>query len=189
MSSLKTGLQTLKRGFWIGAIQYSDRAIDDQVDRIKSLDRASLLSRQQQPKESTRIPLVLTYHPALHKVYKILRQSENILCVDEGHRAVFRDKIFTSFRKAKRLKDNLVRAKLQPLEEELVEKGTSRCNGRKSCQICPLIREGDTFKDANDSRTFKIFSGPLHCNTECVVYMLQCSCCNKKCVGSTKNKF
>ena len=35
----------------------------------------------------------------------------------------------------------------------------------------------------------KIFSGPLHCNTESVVYMLQCDCCNKKCIGSTKNKF
>ena len=67
-----------------------------------------------------------------------------------------------------------------------MEKGTSRCNGRRSCQICPLIREGDTFENANDSRTFKIFSGPLHCNTESVVYMLQCSCCNKKYVGSTK---
>ena len=60
---------------------------------------------------------------------------------------------------------------------------------KKSCQICPLIREGGTFKDANDSRTFKIFSGPLHCSTESEVYMLQCSCCNKKYVGSTKNKF
>ena len=114
---------------------YSDGDIDDQVDRVKGLGRASLLSRQQEPKENTRITLVLTYHPALHKVYEILRQSENILCVDEEHRAVFRDKIFISFRKAKSLKDNLVRAKLQPLEEELVEKETSRCNARKSCQL------------------------------------------------------
>ena len=70
-----------------------------------------------------------------------------------------------------------------------MEKGTSWCNGRRSCQICPLIREGDTFENANDSRKLKIFSGPLHCNTESMVYMLQCSCCNKKYVGSTKNKF
>ena len=63
------------------------------------------------------------------------------------------------------------------------------CNWKRSCQICLLIREGDTFKNANDSRTFKIFSGPFHCNTQSVVYMLQCSRCNKKYVGSTKNKF
>ena len=60
---------------------------------VKFLDRASLRSRQQQPKDNTRIPLVLTYHRALHKVYEILRQSKNILCVDEGPKTVFRDKI------------------------------------------------------------------------------------------------
>ena len=94
---------------WLLDRGYSERDIDDQVDGVKGLDRASLLSRQQHPKDNTRIPLVLTYHPALHKVYEILRQSENILCVDQGHKAVFRDKIFITFRKAKSLKDNLVR--------------------------------------------------------------------------------
>ena len=52
---------------WLLDRGYSDRDIDDQVDRVKGLDRASLLSRQQHPKDNTRIPLVLTYHPALHK--------------------------------------------------------------------------------------------------------------------------
>ena len=70
-----------------------------------------------------------------------------------------------------------------------MERGAFKCSGRRNCQICPLIREGDTFANANDSRTFKIFSGPFHCNTESVVYMLQCDCCNKKYIGSTKNKF
>ena len=58
----------------------------------------ALLSRQQQPKDNTRIPLVLTYHPALQEKagesLRNLRQFENILCVDQGHRAVFRNKIF-----------------------------------------------------------------------------------------------
>ena len=116
---------------------------------------------------------MLTYHPALHKVYEILRQSENILCVDEGHRAVFRDKFFISFRKAKSLKDNLVRAKLQPLEEELVKKGTSRCNGRKSCQICPLIREGIRLKMQMILGHLKYFQG-LFIATQKVWFI----CCN-----------
>ena len=89
--------------------------------------------------------MVLTYNPALHKVYEIIRGNENVLLVDTEHKNVFKDKIFVSFRRAKNLKDKLVRAKLPDLDEELMEKGTFRCNGRKSCQICPLMREGDTF--------------------------------------------
>ena len=81
------------------------------------------------------------------------------------HRNLFKDKIFVSFSKANSLKNNFVREKLQPLDEELMERGTFTCNGR-NCQICPLIRERDTFANANDARTFKIFSGPFHCNTD-----------------------
>ena len=133
--------------------------------------------------------MVLTYHPALHKVYEIIRGNENVLLVDNEHKNVFKDKIFLSFRRAKNLKDKLVRAKLPDLDEELMEKGTFRCNGRKSCQICPLMREGDTFQNFNSTRSFKTFSGKYDCNSEHVVYLLQCECCNKKYVGSTKTKF
>ena len=67
--------------------------------------------------------------------------------------------MFISFRRAKNLKDTLVRAKLRPSGEEQVEKGTFRCNGRKSCQICPIVVEGDTFRNFNESRSFTNFSG------------------------------
>ena len=116
--------------------------------------------------------------------------NENVLLVDNEHKNVFKDKIFfVSFRRAKNLKDKLVRAKLPDLDEELMEKGTFRCNGRKSCQICPLMREGDTFQNFNSTRSFKTFSGKYDCNSQHVVYLLQCECCNKKYVGSTKTKF
>ena len=75
--------------------------INGQVNRVKGLDRSSMLSRQQQPKDDTRIPLVLTYHPALHKVHEVLRQSQNILFADTEHRNLFKDKIFVSFGKEK----------------------------------------------------------------------------------------
>ena len=68
------------------------------------------------------------------------------LLVDKGHEALFKDKIFVTFRRANNFNDILVRAKLPSIDEELMEKGTFRCNGRRSYQICPLMREGDTFQ-------------------------------------------
>ena len=56
--------------------------------------------------------------------------------------------------KENNLKDNLAQTKLQ-LQEESVEQGTVKCDGRRSCPICPPIQERDTFKNADDSRTFK----------------------------------
>ena len=125
----------------------------------------------------------------MHKVYEILRKNQNLLLVDKEHEAVFKDKIFVTFRRAKSLKDKLVRAKLPSIDEELMKKGTFRCNGRRSCQICPLMREGDTFHNFDSARSFKNFSGRYDCNSDHVVYLLQCESCDKKYVGSTKTKF
>ena len=68
-------------------------------------------------------------------------------------------------------------------------KGTYRCNGRKSCQICNVITEGDSFENSDENRSFKNFSGRYNCNSENLVYLLQCEVCSKKHVGSTKTKF
>ena len=135
------------------------------------------------------MPLVLTFHPAFHKVYEILQKCLNALFVDNEHRRIFKDRIFVSFRRAKNFKDTLVRAKVYQLTDEQAEKGTFKCNGRRSCQICALIVEGETFQNSNHSLSFTISSGAYHCNSENVVYLLQCDCCNRKYVGSTKTKF
>ncbi len=140
-------------------------------------------------RDNTAIPLVLTYHPAFFKVYDILKKCLNALFVNNEHQQLFKDKIFVSFRRAKNLKDTLVRAKVYEPSHEQTVKGTFRCNGRKNCQICALILEGGSFQNHNDSRSFTISSGAFHCNSENVIYLLQCECCNKKYVGSTKTKF
>ena len=81
--------------------------------------------------------MVLTYHPALHKVYEIIRGNENVLLVDNEHKNVFKDKIFVSFRRAKNLKDKLVRAKLPDLDEELMEKAHSGVMVEKVAKFVP----------------------------------------------------
>ena len=96
VGDLKTSL--LARG-------YGENEVDSQIDRVRDKNRATLLDPITKEKDDTKIAFVLTYHPALHKVYDILRKNQNLLPVDSGHEAVFKDKIFASFRRAKSLKD------------------------------------------------------------------------------------
>ena len=138
---------------------YKRGEIESQVNRVKGLDRRDLLDRSQNEEDDSRIPLVLTDHPAFFKVHEILRNCSNTLFEDEKHRNLFHNKMFVSFRRAKNLKDTLVRAKLKPSDEEQVEKGAFRCNGRRSCQICPIVVEGNTFGNFNESRSVNNFSG------------------------------
>ena len=164
---------------WLLARGYGENEVDSHIDRVRAKDRAPLLDTRPKEKDDMKIPFVLTYHQAMHKVYEILCKNQNLLLVDKEHEAVFKDKILVKFRRAKSLKDKLVRAKLPSIDEELMEKGTFRCNGRRSCQICPLMREGDTFHNFDSTRSFKNFSGRYDCNSDHVVYLLQCESCNK----------
>ena len=77
-----------------------------------------------------------------------------------------------NIQKGKCLKDKLVRAKLPSIDDELMEKGTFRCNGRRSCHICPLLMEGDTFRNFDSTRSLKISRG----GTTATLIMLFTSC-------------
>ena len=174
---------------WLCNRGYGENEVLEQISKVRGHDRLSLLDRQPKTKDDKRITLVLTYHPALNKVYEILKENSKLILVDDEHKEVFQNKIFLSFRRAKNLKDQLVRAKLPSVGEPPLAKGTYRCNGRKSCQICNVITEGDSFENSDENRSFKNFSGRYNCNSENVVYLLQCEVCSKKYVGSTKTKF
>ena len=62
-----------------------------QLDRARGLDRNSLLDRNQKHRDDAKIPLVLTYHPALHRVYGVLQTCLNALFVHTGHKKLFKD--------------------------------------------------------------------------------------------------
>ena len=81
---------------------YNRGEIQGQFDRARGLDRNTLLDRNQKNRDDTKIPLVLTYHPAFHRVYGILQTCLNALFVDTEHQQLFKEKIFVSFRRAKK---------------------------------------------------------------------------------------
>ena len=56
-----------------------------------------------------------------------------------------------SFRRPKNLKDNLVRAKLQPLEEKVKE---MFCCPKVRCKVCNYVKPRTTFVGNVDKRSF-----------------------------------
>ena len=95
--------------------------------------------------------------PGPDRLYDILRDISNIPLVDPEHKKLLQNTIFLSIR---RDKNKLVRVKIPNSDDGgLSVKGCYQCNGRKSCQICCLIKEGDSFENSVESRSFKIFSG------------------------------
>ena len=52
---------------WLVNRGYREGETDQQIERVRSCDRVGLLNRQNRDQSDGRIPLVLTYHPALNK--------------------------------------------------------------------------------------------------------------------------
>ena len=89
-----------------------------------------------------------------------------------------------SCRSARKLSSNLARTKFYLLEKRL---GSYKC-GCNGCQVCRSITETETFICNNDQRSYKI-NHNFECNEKCLIYLLNCNCCQKQYVGQTVDTF
>ena len=162
----------LKRG-------YPENMIDEEMKKVKSSEKSSNNS-----KGSKGVPFVVTYHPSLNCLSRILNENLNILYMNREAKAVFSPGLMVSFRSARRISSYLVRAKLYPLERCV---GSRQCKKRR-CEVCTNVTETDTFSSTVTGKTFHI-NHELNCDDKCLIYLLKCKVCNKRYVGETTDAF
>ena len=128
-----------------------------------------------------RMVLTLDFDPALLGVHGILRDLQVLMDMSPILKWVLVEIPMISFKRPKNLKDNLVRAKLQPLEEKV--KGIFCC-GKVRCKVCNYVKPGTTFVGNVDKRSFHI-NHSFDCDSSEVIYLTTCRRFNKQYVGST----
>ena len=87
------------------------------------------------------VPSVVTFHPKVKKLGKLIKDVLPFLYNDEEIQKVFSPPPMVSYRSASKVKDCLVRFKLYPLEKNV---GCWGC-GNGGCQVCQNIKVTDTF--------------------------------------------
>ena len=166
---------------------YRRAYVESQVDKVRRMTRAEILSESIQPR-STKTPFVVTYHPRLPDIGKILRELHPILESSERCKNALKSVPFVAFRKPKSLGDYLVHAKVDsrgPRDTDLL--GTVKCSSRR-CEVCHYLEEKSEFKGSHEDRTYSI-NYHLDCNSSNVVYLITCQKCSLQYVGSTVTKF
>ena len=168
---------------WFTNCGYHSEKVKPEIERVKTMNKTDLL-RKLKKEIDNRITLVLTYHPALTKVYEVLQKAHRHTLKSRRLTAVLPSPPRLDSRNAKTLKDHLARSKLKTTYQK---PGATIC-GRKNCTICHILHQGDTFESSNTGKQYKInFS--FNCNSRNVVYLLTCKICEKQYVGSTVTKF
>ena len=116
-------------------------------------------------------PFVVTYHPQLKNLGKIINQNIYLLNMNEETKKVFSPRPMVSFRSPRKISSYLVRAKLYPLDRVV---GSMKC-GKKRCEVCMNASETNTFTSNITCTTYKI-NHKLNCDDN-YLYLLPCKCC------------
>lgn len=91
------------------------------------------------------------------------------------------------FKKPPNLKNMIVRTnlknKLKPFDDH--QKGCQPCN-KPRCGTCKIMQNSNTFDSHITHKTYKIKSN-IDCNSQNVLYQLNCNFCNKQYIGQTTN--
>ena len=80
------------------------------------------------------VPFVMTYHPKLKSMKKLVLKYLDLLYMDNEVKRVFSPKSMISFRSVRKLSSYLVRAKL-----------CSKCDG-KHCEVCINVNETNLYQ-------------------------------------------
>ena len=131
-----------------------------------------------------RIPLVVTYHPLLNSLGKLLSKNLSILYMDEEVKKVFYPRPMVSFRSARKVSSYLVGARVYPFESSV---GSFKCN-KSRCKVCLSVNEKETFASTVTKKTYKI-NHKFDCSDKCLIYLLICTKCPLQYVGETVDEF
>ena len=179
---LQQHLSSLKG--WFCERGYPEDIVEEQLQRVKSRDRDELLKQKDISNRAVGIPFVVTYHPHLKNISRIIKKHSKHLYASPEVKSVFTHLPFVSFRSVRNLRSHLVRSKLYPQERTV---GSFKCNNPR-CLTCKNVQECDTFTSHVTKEAFKI-NHRFNCNSKCLVYLLSCKVCGKQYVGSTTDKF
>ena len=162
--------------------------LNQEIKRVHNITRTEAItpkdtSEINQPK---RVPLVITYNPALRSISSIIHKHLNILSSSPRCSSVFKAPPIVSFRRTNNLNNLLVSSKLRKPLQNNRPCGSFQCYS--NCLTCNYITDGltnYTFHSTGETRRINHY---IDCNSKNVIYMVQCKSCHKQYIGKTKRR-
>ena len=168
-----------KRGYPINVLSRAK-------DKVKGDTQRSLLMGQKKVREdSTKIRLITTYSRDVVKVNNILRRNWHILKTDPVIGSEVGTRPQVTYKKNTALRDLLVSSHFK----EETKRGFKQIHGFfpcMACKACKFSKKRTSVEVLGQSKPMSI-NKMMNCNTDFVVYCLECPC-GMKYVGSTIKK-
>ena len=121
---------------WLKIRGYNEKLVRQKILKARKYKRTELLQSQRDEVHKHKLVFNITYYLIFSKLKNISSKIYYLLTPDREHSKVFENVPIIGFKKGKRLKDILVRAKVPPLKTE--EGFCGPCN-KPRCEICKQI--------------------------------------------------
>ena len=128
---------------WLRERGYSDKLVRQQILKARTHKRKDLLNNMKDKRNDYQLVFNITYHPNFSKLKDTMSFLYLLLTPDQEHQKVFHKVPIIGFRRAKSLKDILVRAKVPPLQKN--EGFCGPCK-KPRCEICKHMVNTNSFK-------------------------------------------
>ena len=174
------GLYTIVYISWFFKKGYPEQIIDYEMEKVnfcKSKKKSGI-------KKKKGVPFVVTYHPKLKNLSKIIKDNLYLLYMNDEVKKTFTPSPMISFRSSRKINNFTVTAELYPVERTV---RSYKC-GKKRCEVWEVISETDTFSSTVTGKNFKI-NHKFNCTDKCLVYLATCKICNKQYTGQTTDSF
>ena len=155
----------------------------------KNIEKATRIPREQlliprTKRESEQVtPLVVTFHPDLPHLTRILRDHQCVIDISPRLKEALPKCPLVAYRRPPNLRDLLVRAAFKQQRETY--KGNSPCQHPR-CKACAHIKTGTVFNSTTTGAQFRV-KATADCGTSNVVYLIECRRCAIQYVGETEN--
>lgn len=159
--------------------QYPLPVIDDAIAKADKKDRTELLNDAKPSTSKSQTNLILTYSASAPNVNGILKKHYNILLQSEKTKRVFPEPPRTVYRRARNIKDIVTSSKINNSKST----GCGPCD-KPRCKLCPMMQKTETVRSTGSNFSFRI-QGNYNCDSENVVYILECTLCHAQYIGQT----
>ena len=166
---------------------YNPKVIQDAFKRIEAVTREKALLRVEK-KASEREPLVVTYHPSLPSLSKIVRKHHRVMIKSSSKlKRCFKAPSLIAYRRSPNLRDILIQAKLPKRKTSRKTGGFYPCG--RFCALCQVSGKHTTHQNLVTGQVWSI-NRRIDCLTTNVVYKITC----RKCafflyIGMTSRRF
>ncbi|KAJ8039742.1 hypothetical protein HOLleu_13841 [Holothuria leucospilota] len=128
------------------------------------------------------------FHPSLPDIRGILQRYMPLLHQSDTMKTAVPTLPIISFSQPPNLSKTLCRAKLrQPAGGNDRASKPPRICGKKRCKLCSSLICSAHITSTANNKTFKCFNRDTSCDSQWVVYVIQCPVCNLQYVGQSNN--